>query len=260
MYLLPYSVARFLSRIQFYLYMQKAKLDMEYNSQMEELIIPEYGRNVQRLIFHAKTIEDDAVRQKFVERIIILMSQMQPQNRSIDEIRDKLWKHLFRIANYDIKVVPPNGVMHTAEAAIKKPDHVEYPEKEQRFRHYGGSVQKLLRKALEMEPGPKRDAFVSVIASYMKLAYRTWNKEHFVSDDVIKADLEIMSEGKLVLPEVIENLLQPSTQQPTRRPQNNKYKSYPPKQQSYSNGGKGNNNGGGKGGSRQQFSRNNKRK
>ena len=234
---------------------------MEYNSQMEELIIPEYGRNVQRLIFHAKTIEDDAIRQKFVERIIILMSQMQPQNRSIDEIRDKLWKHLFRIANYDIKVVPPNGVVPTMEAALKRPNHVEYPEKEQKFRHYGGSVQKLLRKALEMEPGPKRDAFVSVIASYMKLAYRTWNKEHFVSDDVIKADLEIMSEGRLVLPDVIENLLQPGTQQQSRRPQNNKYKSYPPKQ-SYNNGGKGSyNGGGGKGGSsRQQFSRNNKRK
>ncbi len=66
---------------------------MEYNSQMEELIIPEYGRNVQRLIFHAKTIEDDVVRQKFTEQVIELMFQMQPQNRSAEDIRERLWKH-----------------------------------------------------------------------------------------------------------------------------------------------------------------------
>ena len=143
---------------------KQSKLDMEYNSQLEELIIPEYGRNVQRLIFHAKTIEDDVVRQKIVEQIIVLMFQMQPQTRSIEEIRDKLWKHLFRIANYDIKVMPPNGIIPTEEAAHKKPGPVEYPEKEQNFRHYGASVQKLIRKALEMEPGPKREALVSIIA------------------------------------------------------------------------------------------------
>jgi hypothetical protein len=59
-----------------------------------------------------------------------------------------------------------------------------------------------------MEPGPKRNGFVATIASYMKLAYRTWNKEHFVSDDIIKTDLEILSQGKLSLDELgsIENL------------------------------------------------------
>ena len=227
---------------------QKARLDMEYNSQMEELIIPEYGRNVQRLIFHAKTIEDDRLRQQFVEQIIQLMFQMQPQSRNMEDVRDKLWKHLFRIASYDINVMPPNGIVPTAESARIKPDAVEYPEKEQNYRHYGSSVQKLIRKALEMDPGPKRDALVSVIASYMKLAYRTWNKEHFVSDDVIKADLETMSHGKLVLPAVIDNLMQPTPA--LRRP---KYKPY--------QGGKshGSGNAGGKNNKNRQ-QRRNKRK
>ncbi|MBK6946770.1 MAG: DUF4290 domain-containing protein [Haliscomenobacter sp.] len=219
---------------------------MEYNSQMEELIIPEYGRNVQRLIFYAKTIEDDRLRQQFVEQIIQLMFQMQPQSRNMEDVRDKLWKHLFRIANYEIKVVPPNGLAPTAEAAQIKPDKVDYPEKEQNYRHYGNSVQKLIRKALEMDPGPKRDALVSVIASYMKLVYRTWNKEHFVSDDVIKADLEIISHGKLVLPAVIDNLLQP-----TPAPRRPKYKPYQGGGKSYGGG-----NGGGKNNKNRQQMRN----
>ena len=44
--------------------------------------MPEYGRNVQRLIFHAKTIENDGYRQRFVEQIIRLMFQMQPRTKN----------------------------------------------------------------------------------------------------------------------------------------------------------------------------------
>jgi hypothetical protein len=174
---------------------------MEYNSQKEELIIPEYGRNIQILIQHAKTIENKELRQRFVEKIIDLMHQMNPQNRNMEDYRDKLWKHLFRIAKYEIDVVPPSGQAPGAEEANKKPEPVPYPSSGSRFRHYGNNVQRLIKSALEMEPGPKRDSFVKVIGSYMKLAYRTWNKEHFVSDEVIKSDLEAMSDLRLTLKE-----------------------------------------------------------
>lgn len=174
-------------------------MDMEYNSQREELIIPEYGRNIQKLIDHAKTIEDDALRQHFVERVVDLMQQMNPQSRNLDDYREKLWKHVFRIAEYDLEVLPPSGKKPRPEEAYKKPDPIDYPQSEPRFRHYGSNVQRLIKKAISMEPGPKRDGFVRVIGSYMKLAYRTWNKEHFVSDEVIKNDLEALSNGLLTL-------------------------------------------------------------
>jgi hypothetical protein len=47
---------------------------------------------------------------------------------------------------------------------------------------------------------------VEVIASYMKLAYKTWNKEHYVSDDIVKEDLEILSNGQLSLHEGHDSL------------------------------------------------------
>ena len=46
------------------------RLDIEYNSNRELLIISEYGRHVQKLLNHSKTIEDREKRQKFVEGII----------------------------------------------------------------------------------------------------------------------------------------------------------------------------------------------
>ncbi|MBP6824977.1 MAG: DUF4290 domain-containing protein, partial [Saprospiraceae bacterium] len=42
--------------------------------------------------------------------------------------------------------------------------------------------------------------------SYMKLAYKTWNREHYVSDDVVKEDLEILSDGQLILHEGHDSL------------------------------------------------------
>lgn len=177
-------------------------LDMEYNSSRELLIFPEYGRNIQKLIRHAKTIDNVAMKQQFIEIIVDLMQQMNPQSRNLDDYRDKLWKHVFRIADFELEgVVPPNGEIPTEAEAFKKPDPIGYPQGETKFRHYGSNVQRLIRKAIDMEPGPKREGFVRVIGSYMKLAYRTWNKEHYVSDDVIKNDLKALSDGNLSLDE-----------------------------------------------------------
>ena len=57
-----------------------------------------------------------------------------------------------------------------------------------------------------MPEGSKKEGFVEVIASYMKLAYKTWNKEHYVSDDIVKEDLESLSDGQLALHEGHDSL------------------------------------------------------
>jgi hypothetical protein len=174
---------------------------MEYNTSRDHLIIPEYGRHVQGMIQRAKEIADPKERQAFVERVVDLVVQMNAQSKNIEDFREKVWKHVFRIANFEIDVIPPGGEVPTPEDVFKKPDQVAYPHKEIRYRHYGYNVQTLIQKAIAMEEGPKKEAFTYIIASYMKLAYQTWNKEHFVSDDVVLSDLEALSQGKLSLHE-----------------------------------------------------------
>ena len=174
---------------------------MEYNSQKDNLIMPEYGRNVQLLVQYTRSIEDPEMRQAFAEKVVELMNQMNPQNRNIEDYRSKLWKHLFHIADYDLDVETPSGVTPIPSDNEKNPQKIEYPHTDSRYRHYGNNIHKLINKAMDMEPGPKRDGFVTVIGSYMKLAYRTWSKEHFVSDETIKSDLISLSNGKLKLSE-----------------------------------------------------------
>jgi len=174
-------------------------LKMEYNSTKEHLIISEYGRNVQNLVGHLKTIEDKEERQKFAERIVRLMYQMRPSSISFADSKDKFWTHLFRIAEYDLDVEAPETVKKTKPEEKDRPDSMGYPERSRTFRHYGINVKRMMDEAIKMEDEEKKAAFLKVIGSYMKLAYKNWNREHYVSDEIIKADLAVMSEGKLTI-------------------------------------------------------------
>ena len=172
---------------------------LEYNSGREKLILPEYGRNIQKLVLHANTIQDPDKRQWYVEMLLELMNQMLPGTKSVKEIEDKLWNHLFFIAGYDLDVrVPETVTIHKKGNVFMIPsDDVDYPQKKIPYRHYGWNVHTMVQKALAMEPGPKREEFSKVIGSYMKLAYRTWGKEQFVNDELIKEDLRKMSHGQI---------------------------------------------------------------
>jgi Domain of unknown function (DUF4290) len=178
------------------------RLDIAYNTDRDDVRYPEYGRTIHQLLHHAKSIEERPKRQKTVEAIIQMMAWLAPGNtRHTEEFRDKLWNHAFVITNYELDVTPPPYVVIRTEADAPVARSLTYPAVAQRFRHYGNNIQTLIAKAIAMEEGPKKEGFVEVIASYMKLAYKTWNREHYVSDDAVKDDLEILSDGQLALHE-----------------------------------------------------------
>ncbi len=187
---------------------------MEYNSQKDLLIIPEYGRNMQELIRHAFTIEGKEERKIYLEDIINLMQQMHPQSRNVADSKLKLWEHVVRIAEDDLGIELPEGIS-AEEIGFKKPDMINYPVEVNKFRHYGINVRTMIAKAVEMEDGPVKEGFVKTIASYMKMAYRNWHKELHVNDDVIKGDLKSISKGKL---ELSEGATIEVSAQPRRKP------------------------------------------
>ncbi len=174
---------------------------MEYTSNKEDILYPEYGRHVQNLVKYALTIEDKAKRQSFVEGIIELMGQILPEPRNLEEQKTRFWNHIFHIADYKLDVTPPEDVEIVRVTERPKPQKLDYPTSVPKNRHYGSYVQALVRKALEMEDKEKQIEFVKIIGNYMKTAYRTWNSEHFVSDEMIIADLAKLSDGAFVLDE-----------------------------------------------------------
>lgn len=194
---------------------------IQYNTEREQLRMPEYGRHVQNLIKFAKTIEDRDKRQAFVEKVAELMFMLNPPTRNEEDHLIKIWHHIFEIADYDLDVIPPDGEIPTREMMHRKPDPLPYPHKNIRLRHYGYNVERLIQKAIEMDDDEKRREFVKVIAAYMKQAYRAWSREQFVNDDIIKNDLNLLSGGLLTLDqgEAITNLV-PADQQQQQQQQN----------------------------------------
>ena len=176
-------------------------LDMEYNSEKERLIIPEYGRNIQKLIFYAKTIEDAKEQQIFIYEVVELMKKMKIGNKVSPEYKEKIWIHVFKIADYELKAVPPNGITPEPKPDDFKPEKLSYPTTEKHFRHYGHFIHLMIGEAVKMEASLKKDQFVALIGSYMKLAYMTWSPQHYVNDKIIMQELHDMSDKKLTFPE-----------------------------------------------------------
>ena len=180
------------------------EVSMTYNSQKEKLIISEYGRNVQDLINHVKTVEDKEKRQRMIESIIQLMYQMSDSSKHISEYQHRLWNHVFKIADGELDVDLPEGVEIVDENVTAEELLMDYPDKHIRFKHYGKNIYNLVQKAVEMEEGEIRMAFIQLIGSYMKLSAQTWNRVLYVSDQIIKADFAKMSDGKLEIPEELQ--------------------------------------------------------
>ncbi|MEO5581589.1 MAG: DUF4290 domain-containing protein [Saprospiraceae bacterium] len=170
---------------------------MQYNSNQEKLIFPEYGRNVQSMIRVVRNEADAKKRQAMSNAIVNLMAHLSPGLKNGVDIRPRIWKHFFAIAEYKIDVLSNEGIKYEEEEKRIKPTVIDYPPNNESFRHYGNHVRKLIEKAIQMEDGPKKSYMVSLIGSYMKMAYKTWNKDHYVSDEGIIKDLKILSKGKL---------------------------------------------------------------
>ena len=174
--------------------------DIAYNTTQNELVISEYGRGVQDLLRKANAVEDDAERQRYVERVIKLMVQVRPEVTNQENYEERLWNHAFVIAGEPLKVEVPEGVTIRAVEEAERPEPLPYPDQQQqRMRHYGQNVQALIKSAAELEEGDEKEAATYAAAYYMKIALDTWDQGKFVNEDMIRKDLYEMSGKKLML-------------------------------------------------------------
>jgi hypothetical protein len=170
---------------------------MEYNSQRNKMVIPEYGRIIQKMIEHACTLESREERNKAARTIIHTMGSMQTHLRDVEDFKHILWDHLFLISDFKLDVDSPYP-MPSNETLTRKPKHLNYPGSKMRFRHYGKTLQMMVEKVAEKEDGPEKKFLTEILANFMKTSYIHWNRDT-VDDDVIVNHLEILSKGKLKL-------------------------------------------------------------
>ena len=170
---------------------------LDYNTQREKLILPEYGREIQQMVDHAVSLEDRAERQRCAETIVSIMGRMFPEDKTVEEKDRKFWDHLAIMSGFRLDVDYPFDVTHAAQIA-KKPAPMEYPMKKIPVRHYGAMLFDVFKRLEQMEPGPERDELVKLTANQMRRNLVQWS--HGSSDEEkVASDLARFTHGKIQL-------------------------------------------------------------
>jgi hypothetical protein len=170
-------------------------MDYDYNTTRKKLVLPEYGRNVHKMVDFACTIEDRDERNKAARTIISIMGNLNPHLRDIADFKHKLWDHLALISNFQLDIDSPYETI-TKEALTTKPNSLSYTQDNIRYKHYGKYMEWMINKAAEMEEGEEKESLIRLLANHMKKSYLTWNRE-VVNDEQIFLDLKELSKGRI---------------------------------------------------------------
>lgn len=169
---------------------------MEYNTQLKDLVLPEYGRNIQNMVDYCLTVEDRDERKKCANTIINIMGNMFPHLRDVNDFKHILWDHLAIMSDFQLDIDYPYEVIKK-EDLHSKPGKLPYSRPEMHYKHYGKTLEKMIKLAANYpeEKQKEKDQLLWLVVTHMKKSYMQWNKE--VDDAKIFQDLYELSDSKL---------------------------------------------------------------
>ena len=179
--------------------------NLEYNTIREDLIIPEYGRHIQKMINYASSRETKEERNKLANAIISVMGNLQPHLRDVSDFQHKLWDQLFIMSDFKLDADSPFE-KPSKEILNAKPDPLSYPQNFPKYRFYGNNIKIMIDEAVKWDSGEMKDALVLTIANHMKKCFLNWNKDS-VKDQVIFDHLYELSETNIDIRDSKEELL-----------------------------------------------------
>ena len=177
---------------------------LEYNTEREHLIIPEYGRHIQKMINHAMAQDSKEERNRLAKAIISVMGNMQPHLRDVADFQHKLWDQLFIMSGFKLDADSPFE-KPSEEILNATPEPLHYPQNYPKYRFYGNNIKTMIDVASSWDTGEMKNALIITIANHMKKSFLNWNKDT-VEDDVIFSHLYELSDGKIDIRNSIEVL------------------------------------------------------
>ncbi len=179
--------------------------NLEYNTVREDLIIPEYGRHIQKMINYASSRESKEERNKLANSIISVMGNLQPHLRDVSDFQHKLWDQLFIMSDFKLDADSPFE-KPSKEVLNAKPEPLSYPQNFPKYRFYGNNIKIMIDEAVKWDDGEMKEALVLTIANHMKKCFLNWNKDS-VKDQVIFDHLYELSDSKIDIRDSKEELL-----------------------------------------------------
>lgn len=179
--------------------------EMQYNTQQKRMPLPEYGRSIQNMVDYALTIQDRAERQRCANTIINIMGNMFPHLRDVPDFKHKLWDHLAIMSGFELDIDYPYEIIRKDNLVpVRIISLTTLPR--MRYRHYGHTLEVLIKKAIEFPEGNEKRNLIALICNHMKKDYMAWNKDT-VDDKKIAEDLYELSDGKLQMTDDIVRLM-----------------------------------------------------
>lgn len=173
-----------------------------YNTERVRLYIPEYGRNVQKMVEYLKTIEDREKRNQQARAVIKVMEIINPAVKLQEDYEHKLWDHLHIISDFSLDVDSPYPVP-ALESLNEKPMMIPIEKRPVKASHYGRNIENIIELIVSTEEGDMKTAMIRSLAVYMRQQYLIWNKDT-VADETIFQDIEKLSDYRIKVPEGLE--------------------------------------------------------
>lgn len=185
---------------------------LDYNTQRERLVLPEYGREVQQMVDYCVSLKSRAERQRCANTIIAVMERMMPHTYENKDYRQKLWDHLALMSGFQLDIDYPCDITE-AQKMLQKPAPMRYPMKRIPVRHYGNMMFEVFELLKKLPNGAERTELTRLAANQMKRDLVLWG--HGSSDDEkVASDLADYTDGKIQLD--LETFKFDRTETPTR--------------------------------------------
>jgi len=170
---------------------------LDYNTQRQRLLLPEYGREIQRMIDYAVSLPDKEERMQCAKAIVRLMETKVPQIRENNDYEQTLWDHLYLMSDKKLDIDWPFDVS-LAEKFLHKPEPLSIPQGGIRLRYYGKLVHELLDRLKEMPEGAERDELTRLTANQMKRDLTLWGHGS-TDDEKVADDMARLTDGAIQL-------------------------------------------------------------
>ena len=168
---------------------------LDYNTQRETLPLPEYGREIQKMVEHAATLPTREERTRCAKSIVHTMEMKVPQVHESGNYQQTLWDHLYLMSHGQLDIDWPFDVSDAGNIH-SKPEPMKIPQGNIRQRHYGRLVEELLETLKDMPEGSERDALAHQTACQMKRDLLQWG--HGTTDDErVVADIAYFTNGRI---------------------------------------------------------------
>ncbi|MDY6277553.1 MAG: DUF4290 domain-containing protein [Bacteroidales bacterium] len=174
-------------------------MELDYNTEREKMAMPEYGRNVLKMVKNLKQIEDRQKRTQQARAVVRVMELLNPQVHAVEDWEHKLWDHLFVIAGYDLDVDSPYPVPSPEDRQVP-PMRIPLRTKPIKATHYGRNIESIIDLIASEPEGEQKNTMLRRLAFYMRQQYLIWNKDS-VDDSTIFHDIEVLSDGRIKVPE-----------------------------------------------------------